>query len=161
MAKDYAAKDLCPADDIGRIPSSSLSSKWESGTPDETGDGNVRDEEDQCAPSQSGHEKSHMQLLNELVKLSYPLILCKVFQNLFFVGEWQTAVVYCMLTLFFDYSTHHPSHSHPNFAVNIAFLGKLSTNDLAAAALASSWFNIECCYCRSFDSNRCLPYAKS
>jgi Na+-driven multidrug efflux pump len=33
-------------------------------------------------------------------------------------------------------------HLSSNDIVNIAFLGNLSKNDLAAAALATSWFNI-------------------
>ncbi|KAL7478643.1 hypothetical protein ACHAW6_004402, partial [Cyclotella cf. meneghiniana] len=55
--------------------------------------------------------KTHRQLFSTLLKLSYPIILCELFQSLLPV-------------------------------VDIAFVGNLSKENLAAAALATTWFNL-------------------
>eukprot|EP00804_Cyclotella_cryptica_P027763 CCRYP_009191-RA/>CCRYP_009191-RA protein AED:0.07 eAED:0.07 QI:1484/1/1/1/0/0/3/663/517 len=88
----------------------------------------------------STNPKTHRQLFSALLKLSYPIILCELFQSLLPV-------------------------------VDIAFVGNLSKEDLAAAALATTWFNIcnvtmfgfmtgiDTLLAQSFGANQFLNYA--
>jgi Na+-driven multidrug efflux pump len=64
---------------------------------------------DECTPT-SPSTKTHRALLYKLAHLSYPLILCELFQSLLPV-------------------------------VDIAFVGNLGKDELAIAALATTWFN--------------------
>lgn len=69
------------------------------------------DENDSDLASSSSSKTGCKDMFKDLLKLSYPLILCELFQNLLLV-------------------------------VSTAFVGNLSTDDLSAAALATTWFNI-------------------